>query len=46
MMERVGKFCKPLSNGLCNKQLAFGPEDRDRWHDSDNYLNLILLKLM
>jgi hypothetical protein len=20
----VGKFCKPLSNGLCNKQLTFG----------------------
>ncbi len=26
MTGRVGKFCEPLSNGLCNKQLAFGPE--------------------
>jgi len=26
MMNRMGKFYKPLSNGLCNKQLAFGPE--------------------
>jgi len=24
MTDRVGKFCKPLSNDLCNKQLAFG----------------------
>ncbi len=24
MTDRVGKFCEPLSNGLCNKQLVFG----------------------
>ena len=24
MTNRVGKFCKPLSNGLYNEQLAFG----------------------
>lgn len=26
MTNCTGKFCKPLSTGLCNKQLAFGPE--------------------
>jgi hypothetical protein len=29
MTDCVGKFWEPLSNGLCNKQLAFG-----NWHDS------------
>jgi len=24
MTDRVGKFRKPLSNGVCDKQLAFG----------------------
>jgi hypothetical protein len=26
MTDRGGKFCEPLSNGLCIKQLVFGPE--------------------
>jgi hypothetical protein len=37
MTNRMGKFCKPLSIGLCNKHLAFG-----NWHDCANYLTLIL----
>ena len=36
-MDHVGEFCKPTSNGLCNEQLAFGS-----WHDSTNYLTLII----
>ena len=24
LADRLGKFCKPHSNGLCNAQLAFG----------------------
>jgi hypothetical protein len=24
MTNHLGEFCKPLLNGLCNKQLAFG----------------------
>jgi len=35
------KFCKPLSNGLCNEQLAFGS-----LHDCANYLILILKSLI
>jgi len=30
-MNRMGKYCKKLSNGLCNEQLAFG-----NWLDSAN----------
>jgi len=33
MADRVGECCKPLSNGLCNKQLAFS-----NWHDRANYI--------
>lgn len=40
MTNRRCKFCNPLSNGLCNKHLAFG-----NGHACANYLTLILYKL-
>ena len=32
MSDLMGKFCKPLLNGLCNEKLAFGNLQLDHYN--------------